>query len=247
MRVVDASRRTFHLLVELMEGRCWRPRIANSEMRGVIGLVGACRRREDAAMGVQQTAVTLAVLAGGMGSRMGGPKSRLVLGGRPILERLAERFAWRGPTLLVTSPGNERPPGWERFGAEVTDARGGEGPLRGVLTALERATTEVVAVVTVDMPAIGAGEVEWLVGQSDGVAVMCSRATGGEARVEPFPLVIARAAREVVARRLAAGNRSVYALREEAGVSVVRAPVEWRERVWANLNRPADLEAFEQT
>ena len=41
---------------------------------------------------------------------MGGPKSRLVLNGRPILDRL-ERFAWRGPTLLVTSPGNEGPPG----------------------------------------------------------------------------------------------------------------------------------------
>lgn len=177
---------------------------------------------------------------------MGGPKSRLVLGGRPILERLAERFAWRGPTLLVTSPGNERPPGWERFAAEVTDERAGEGPLRGVLTALACATTEVVAVVTVDMPGVGAAEVEWLVGRLDGVAVMCSRAVDGAERVEPFPLVIRAAAREVIERRLAAGNRSVYSLRDEAGVRVVPAPREWAQRVWANLNRPEDLEAFDR-
>jgi molybdopterin-guanine dinucleotide biosynthesis protein A len=209
------------------------------------GLVGESATREEGRM-VRQESVTLAVLAGGVGSRMGGPKSGLVLGGRPILERLAERFAWGGPTLLVTSPGNGRPPGWERFGAEVTDERAGEGPLRGVLTALGRATTELVAVVTVDMPGVGAAEVEWLIGRSDGIAVMCSRSLGGEERVEPFPLVIRAAAREMVARRLGAGNRSVYSLRDEAGVSVVPAPREWPEGVWANLNRPEDLEAFEQ-
>jgi molybdopterin-guanine dinucleotide biosynthesis protein A len=48
----------------------------------------------------------------------------------------------------------------------------------------------------------------------------------------------------VIGRRLAAGNRSVYSLREEAGVRVVAAPADWGEGVWANLNRPEDLQAF---
>jgi molybdopterin-guanine dinucleotide biosynthesis protein A len=193
---------------------------------------------------MDQERVTLAVLAGGRGSRMGGPKSRLVLGGRAILEDLADRFAWRGPTLLVTSAGNERPPGWERFGAEVTDEREGEGPLRGVLTALEHAATDFVAVVTVDMPGVGPAEVEWLAGRLTGVAVMGVREVDGVKRVEPFPLVVRGAAREMIGRRLAAGLRSVYALREEAGVAVVTTPAAWPGRVWANLNRPEDLEAF---
>lgn len=191
-----------------------------------------------------QERVTLAVLAGGRGTRMGGPKSRLTLGGRAILADLADRFAWRGPTLLVTSPGNERPPAWGRFGSEVTDPRAGEGPLRGVLTALEHATTEVVAVVTVDMPGVGAAEVEWLVGRLDGVAAMCSRSRDGAERVEPFPLAIRASARAVVERRLESGNRSVYSLGDEAGVNVVPAPAGWPARVWTNLNRPEDLEAF---
>jgi molybdopterin-guanine dinucleotide biosynthesis protein A len=48
----------------------------------------------------------------------------------------------------------------------------------------------------------------------------------------------------MIARRLGAGLRSVFALREEAGVQVVTTPAEWPARVWANLNRPEDLEAF---
>ena len=88
--------------------------------------------------------VTLAVLAGGEGSRMGRPKGELLVRGRPILVHLVEQLAWRGPTLLVTAPGRERPAGGERFDREVVDAVAGEGPLRGLLTALEAATTEIV-------------------------------------------------------------------------------------------------------
>jgi molybdopterin-guanine dinucleotide biosynthesis protein A len=71
---------------------------------------------------------TLAVLAGGEGRRMGGPKGVLALDGRPILERLLDRLDWPGPTLLVTAPGREHPPGWRRFTNEVTDPVAGEGP-----------------------------------------------------------------------------------------------------------------------
>ena len=37
------------------------------------------------------TDVTLAILAGGAGSRMGMPKAELRIGGRPILEHLLDR------------------------------------------------------------------------------------------------------------------------------------------------------------
>src|SRR5512133_394747 len=99
---------------------------------------------------------TLAVLAGGRGSRMKMPKSRLTLHGRPILQYILERTQWRGrgPTMLVTSPGLDRPPAYELYDAEVVDSVAGEGPLRGLLTALSYATTERVVVVTVDMPGL---------------------------------------------------------------------------------------------
>ena len=68
---------------------------------------------------------------------MGQPKGLLTLKGQPILDYLLDALAWPGPTLLVTAPGREHPPGWERFDNEAADPESGGGPLRGVLTALE--------------------------------------------------------------------------------------------------------------
>jgi molybdopterin-guanine dinucleotide biosynthesis protein A len=182
---------------------------------------------------------------------MGLPKSRLTLGGRPILAYLLERLAWPGPTLLVSSPGNERPPGHELFGAEATDPQADQGPLRGVLTALERASagTDVVVIVTVDMPAMERGCLEWMIDRlGPGMtAVMCSRSVEGVERVEPFPCVMRASGKQMITRRLGAGLRSVHGLCEETGVKVFPAPADWPARVWANLNYPDDLAAFERT
>ena len=72
--------------------------------------------------------------------------------------------------MLVTAPGIERPRRAERFDREIADPVAGLGPLRGVLTAMENATTEIVVVATVAvlswvamskvMPPAGAGSDE---------------------------------------------------------------------------------------
>src|SRR3954453_21857241 len=97
---------------------------------------------------------TLAVLAGGAGSRMGGPKASLQIQGHPILRYLAEQFAWRGRTMLVLAPDTDCPPASDRFDLVFFDPIAGVGPLRGVLTALEHATSDIVVIPTVDMPGI---------------------------------------------------------------------------------------------
>src|SRR5687768_6739433 len=107
--------------------------------------------------------VTLAVLAGGDGSRMGRPKAELRVGDVPILRWLIDRWRWDGgPTLLITAPGRERPPGGEAFEREVSDAVGGQGPLRGVATALAAARTPIIVVATCDMPCVSAQQFRWL-------------------------------------------------------------------------------------
>jgi molybdenum cofactor guanylyltransferase len=188
--------------------------------------------------------VTLAVLAGGEGARMGGAKALLRVGGRPILEDLFERFAWPGPTLLVTAPGRERPPGAERFGREVADPQAGLGPLRGVLTALEHLDTPLLVVTALDMPRIGRALAEWLAArlneESALQGVMIRRDAG---QLEPLPLALRPGARSTVEAHLAAGRRSVRGLASEPGFAVVPAP-DWPDDVWANLNTPADWQAF---
>jgi molybdopterin-guanine dinucleotide biosynthesis protein A len=187
---------------------------------------------------------TLAVLAGGEGTRMGMPKGLLRVAGRPILQWLLERMAWDGPTLLVTAPGRERPPGSQQFDREATDPVAGEGPLRGVHTALAASATDVVVVTTVDMPGIGPEQLRWLLSELDrrpaAAALMCARGGG---QLEPFPLAVRREARVALAERLARAERSVHRL-VAAGVAEPVACPPWPARTWVNLNRPEDLEAW---
>src|SRR5689334_1084766 len=98
--------------------------------------------------------VALAVLAGGAGSRMGGPKQGLRIGGEPILARLARRANWSGPKVLVLGVAGEAGEGAEMFDVVARDEVAGEGPVRGVLTAVEACGAAAVVVVPVDMPNI---------------------------------------------------------------------------------------------
>jgi molybdopterin-guanine dinucleotide biosynthesis protein A len=189
---------------------------------------------------------TLAVLAGGQSTRMGRNKAEITIGGRLILEHLLAEVAWPGPTLLVTAPGREHPPGWQRFDREVQDPVAGVGPLRGVMTALESANTDTVVVITVDMPNVRAHHLQSLLGilmaRSKIAGVMRSRVMDGREQVEPFPSAYRVAmAKPLVADRLASGARSVYGLSEAEAVVIAPTFDDWSDDVWLNLNRPEDV------
>lgn len=190
------------------------------------------------------TQTTLAVLAGGEGARMGHPKAHLRIGGQPILEFLMDRWRWPGPTMLVTAPGRDRPPGWERFSREMTDPVAGAGPLQGVLTALEAATTELLVVTTCDMPGVGVEQFRWLIDRlrerDDLLGVMTRH---GET-IEPFPLALRASSLPMIRKRYEDGSRSTYRLAETSSFAALPAPAEWPQSVWTNLNMPADLDAF---
>jgi molybdopterin-guanine dinucleotide biosynthesis protein A len=191
--------------------------------------------------------VTLAVLAGGAGSRMGRPKGELLVHGEPILQYLLERLDWPGPTLLVTAPGRQRPPACDRFDQEVVDEVAGEGPLRGLLTAMEHARTSVLVVTTVDMPGVEQSHLQWLVDglPNDALGVMTSKVIAERTRVEPFPMAVRSSASANIRQWLADGERSVRMLpRLDPRFLVVPAPDEWPAAMWINLNVPADYDAF---
>lgn len=192
--------------------------------------------------------ITLVVLAGGEGSRMGRPKAWLDVGGRPILDCLADCLAWPGPTLLVTAPGREHPPGAERFDAEACDPAAGLGPLRGLLTALEHGTTPLLVAATVDMPFVRIDHLAWLAAalarHPEANGILTSRTGSGGVHVEPFPCALRSQAKGAIAAHLAGGRRAVHSLLARDGFAALAAPADWDETVWTNLNTPADWEAF---
>jgi molybdopterin-guanine dinucleotide biosynthesis protein A len=183
--------------------------------------------------------VTLAVLAGGEGARMGRPKALLEVGGRPVLTHLLRKLSWPGPTVLVTAPGRERPPGAEGFDAEVSDAVAGEGPLRGIHTAFLQLRTELLVAMPLDMLAVERAHLEWfaerLAERPDALGLMGSR----DGRVEPLPCALRRGAVEMIGERLARGDRSLRGLAADPRVITLDAG-ELPATIWTNANTPAE-------
>jgi molybdopterin-guanine dinucleotide biosynthesis protein A len=181
---------------------------------------------------------------------MGGPKSNLLVGGQPALVRLHERLCWEGPTLLIRAHGGANPPGAELFDAVAADAVEGQGPLRGVLTALENAVTPMVVVVPVDMPAIEPSGLRFLIDQLRGspskAGMMMCRRVRDVIRFEPFPAVFRRAAAvTLIRKRIAARDQALHRLTESPQMAVRCVPPGLSEQFWTNLNFPDDLTAYE--
>jgi molybdenum cofactor guanylyltransferase len=188
---------------------------------------------------------TLAILAGGRGSRMGGTKDQLRIAGRPALLHLLDRLAFAGPTILVTSPAHPTPLGHERFDQVVVDQLTGVGPLAGIVAALRAASTPLVCFLTVDMPNVGPEQVRWLVdvhgNLPDAAGILCRWRHMNEPSLESFPNLIRSRAASAVSDHIAAGRYSVRSLLSIPGFVALGTPVNWPASVWLNLNEPRDL------
>ncbi len=193
--------------------------------------------------------VTLAVIAGGMGTRMGKPKAWLQVGGQSILGWMLDRLQWPGPTLLVTAPSVPTPPDKKLFALHVKDSIDGQGPMRGVLTALQSSRTPLVATIAVDMPLVAKAQLEWLANQllssPASLAVMSEITDDGQQQIEPFPAAYRIEAATFLSSQLDSGQRSMQKLCRDPRFAALPAPADWPTEVWTNLNNPAEFEKFE--
>ncbi|OLB40600.1 MAG: hypothetical protein AUH11_01445 [Acidobacteria bacterium 13_2_20CM_57_17] len=187
------------------------------------------------------------ILAGGGSTRFGRDKALVEVGGTPMLERMVELV--RGVTKqvkLVAAPGK-----YSAFGVEtIEDQWPGEGPLGGIIMALEDAAKspgngEWNLIVSCDMPFLTR---EWL-------GFVCERATKSKAQVVlphsasgPEPLCACW--QTAAASKLRSGfERGVRKVTE--GIALLRAEVldeaDWKRfddegRLFWNMNTAADYE-----
>jgi molybdopterin-guanine dinucleotide biosynthesis protein A len=107
------------------------------------------------------------VLAGGAGSRLGPgpPKALRVFGATTLLERALQLLSARCERLFVAVPhAFSLAPDTARF-ERVDDLSNGDGPLAGLVPALERAATaraDVAWVIPADMPLLGPSHLDAL-------------------------------------------------------------------------------------
>ncbi|MDZ4159376.1 MAG: molybdenum cofactor guanylyltransferase, partial [Anaerolineaceae bacterium] len=94
--------------------------------------------------------LTIALEAGGDSRRMGSNKALLPFLGKPLIQRLAERFSPIADELIVITNhlGDLAPLGLRL----VADIAPGSGALGGLLSALAAARQPLVGVVACDMP-----------------------------------------------------------------------------------------------
>jgi len=106
--------------------------------------------------------VTAFVLAGGRSSRMGADKALLSFRNQTLLARALETATAVAGRVVIVGP-RER---YAAYGDVVEDSYSDCGPLAGIHAALAASQTELNLMLSVDMPLMTAGFLQWLLEQS---------------------------------------------------------------------------------
>ncbi|MBT8493064.1 MAG: molybdenum cofactor guanylyltransferase [Deltaproteobacteria bacterium] len=187
-----------------------------------------------------------AILVGGQGRRMGGLSKPLIeIDGRRILDRQLEVLA--AANFEVALVGNQLDP-FTSYGLRgLADAPGVEGPLAGLIAALEWARPSDVFIVAGDMPDLSIEVLDVFIAaaaENPDVAVIAARSGG---RVQPLHAIY-RTAYVDTWKRLAVPGKHCSPSRILEGDSLEVCWVDDRVRqidasgsVFRNVNQPADL------
>jgi molybdopterin-guanine dinucleotide biosynthesis protein A len=194
------------------------------------------------------SSVSLAVIAGGKGQRMGMPKAWLRIKNQSILAWLFERLRWPGPTMLISSASYNCPPDANIFTSEYIDSVNGQGPLRAILTALEYSVTSILVILSVDMPYVDTRTLKWLARElamrPSCQGLMCQVNQSFSRKIEPLPSAFRIGAIDLIKKRLDAGQCSIQGLCEVPEFCAIPAPDDWSKDTWVNLNYPHQLASF---
>jgi molybdenum cofactor guanylyltransferase len=189
-------------------------------------------------MSLEPPPFTVAMLAGGASSRMGTDKSLIDvdLDGEPMAARVLVASILAGASEVLSIGGNERElvaQGW----TYVPDFWPGEGPLGGLITALERASCETVVVLACDHPDIDPDEVRAMVDALE----LNSLVDAAIPVLEGHPYVT----HSVWRRRCSGTLRAAFDAGERAPSAVLRR-LPWSPLRVANLRSVADIDTAAQ-
>jgi len=140
---------------------------------------------------------------------MGRDKARLPFRGGTLSSAIADAVrAAAGCAVLVGNP---------ELGG-IPDRYPGEGPLGGILTALDHTSSEWNLILACDLPEIGPALLSRLLdtAEASGCDALIPHTPGG--RPQPLCAVYRRDARETIEQRFQAGTRKVMAALEELDV-----------------------------
>lgn len=180
---------------------------------------------------------TAIVMAGGCSSRMGTDKSMLPIDGRPMVEHICRQL--RGTFTRVLISANDA----EKFAFldldVVPDRMPGQGPLMGMVSALEASDSELNLVVACDIPQIDLPFARRMLAEAKGADVVIP--VTGDGEEQPLFAVYRKSVRQCMNEVLAFGGRRISHIYGFCRVHFM----ELDDAGWfANLNTMADYQGF---
>ncbi len=177
-----------------------------------------------------------AVLAGGASRRMGTDKALVDVAGSPLAARAAAALTAAGCDPVVVVGGDAAR--LEELGLRVVaDRCPGEGPLDGIVRALEVADGAAAVVVACDMPQLSSVTIAALVGALEASDGALDAVVARSQRREPLCAVWAPQALPVLVEAFDRGERAVHRVLEGLAVGEVGVTDEQVR----NVNTPSDL------
>lgn len=182
------------------------------------------------------------ILAGGAGRRMGGGKPFVPLCGRPLIAHVMDRLAPQCDRLAVNANGPA-----DRYTAlglpVIADGvEGGQGPLSGILAAMDWAAAQGAARVLTapaDTPFLP-GDMARRLASVDAPVALAATADGVHGTCGLWDIGL----RDSLATALSQGQRKVTEFTKDHGALAVPFP-DTRPPAFFNINTPEDLEAAE--
>ena len=182
--------------------------------------------------------VAIAVLAGGEGSRIGGGKPLIRLGGKTLIEQAFERaHSWSN--LAVASIRSTDQLGFHQR-PWIVDAPGIAGPLAGLVASLGWAREQgsnVLMTIPCDMPFLPDDLPERL---QAGIGEFSAALASSRGNLHPVCGLWRAEAVDQIAAYCSSGRRSLKGFAEHLGFAEVEWPTVTRDPFF-NVNSPADL------
>jgi molybdopterin-guanine dinucleotide biosynthesis protein A len=181
--------------------------------------------------------ISAIILAGGKGLRMGRDKASLPLLNETLLEHLAHQLDGHFKEIIISVSRGQRYP--EISFTQVEDEFEDKGPLSGILSGLNRISSDVAFIVACDHPEIDLKIVEQMLTRIEGYDLVYLLLAG----CLPHPLfALYRPAVVPVIKKLIEENKlGVLELLDRVKAASLSVPSE--KLLW-NLNTPEDYERY---
>jgi molybdopterin-guanine dinucleotide biosynthesis protein A len=186
------------------------------------------------------------ILAGGKSTRMGMDKAFVKLDGQTLLARSLDLA--RSVTLDVRVVGS--PEKFTEFAPVVSDIFLDRGPLGGIHAALRASQADLNLMLAVDMPALAATFLKYLIEQARTAASAAAVVPRDNGRWQPLCAIYRRKFADAAETALLAGQNRIDALYSQIEVRAIEQEEWMREGLFSaifhNLNTPEELELEKQ-